>query len=54
VAHQFEIGVFPQVRNVAARAGVEIVYAEHIVACCQQAVAEVRAEETGSASDHDA
>ena len=54
VAHQFKIGVFPQVRDVAASAGVEVIYAQHVVAEVEQAVAQMGAEEAGSAGDHDA
>jgi len=39
--------------DVGAAAGVEVVDAEHLVAARQQAFAEVGADETGAAGDHD-
>ncbi len=54
VAHQLEVRVIEQVRDVAPASGEEIVDAEHVVAFLQQEGAKVRAEETGAAGDEDA
>src|SRR5262249_44158356 len=51
VAHQLERRVRQQMLNVAPGSGVEVVDAEHFVAALQQPLAEMRADETGSAGD---
>jgi hypothetical protein len=49
VAHQLETRMTEQVLDIAARAGEEIVDAEHFIAVGEQAVARMRAEKAGPA-----
>jgi hypothetical protein len=51
--HQFEVGIAQQVGDVLLAAGIEVVNAQHVVAVAQQALAQVRAEEAGTAGDQD-
>jgi len=54
VAHQLEVFLADQVRDVALRAGEEVVDADEVAARRQQAVAQMRAEKSGTAGNQDA
>ena len=54
MADQLEAVVVEQVQDVVARAGEEVVDAEHVVPVREQPLAEERAEEAGAAGDKDA
>ena len=41
VAHEFEVRVVQQVHDVAPRAGVEVVHAQHVITVGQQPLAQV-------------
>ena len=49
VAHQLEMRIAQQMRDVVLAAGEEVVDAQHVVAVAQQALAQMRAEEAGAA-----
>jgi hypothetical protein len=51
VAHQLEARIRHQVRDVALRAGVEVVHTEHVVPHADESIAKMRAEESGSPRD---
>lgn len=51
VAHELEVVVIEQVVDIAFRAGEEVVDANDVRAIREQAIAEVRAEEAGAASN---
>lgn len=51
VAHPLEVWVMQQMQDVVFGAGEEVIQADHIVAAVQQALAQMRAEEAGAASD---
>src|SRR5262249_13345325 len=54
MAHQLEARIRQQMMYVASRPGVEIIDAQNFVAAFQQAIAKVRSNKSGSASDEDA
>ena len=54
VAHQLEIGMVQQARDIGASASEEIVDAEHMVALLDDPGTQVRADEAGAASDQNA
>ena len=51
VAHQLEVGMIEQRRDIGAGAGEEIVDAEHVMPALDQPGAEVRADEAGTPGD---
>jgi hypothetical protein len=51
VAHQLEVGVIEQRRDVVLGAGEEVIDTDHIMAIGQQALAQMRAEKAGAAGD---
>jgi hypothetical protein len=54
VVHELEVRVIQQVGDVVLAAGEQVVQADHAVAARDQPVAQVRADEPGSAGDQDA
>ena len=54
VADEFKVPLVQQVLDVCLLAGKKVVEADDIVAACHEAIAEVRAEEAGSAGHKDA
>ena len=54
VAQQFEVRVVQQMSDVVLGAGEEVVDAEHVVAIRKQTLAQMAAEEAGTAGDEDA
>ena len=51
MAHQLERLVIEQMRDIAPRAGEEIVDAKHVMSRLEQPLAEMRAKKTGAARD---
>ena len=54
VAHHLEIGVIEEMGDVAARASVIVVNAEHLAVCREQTLAKKATEEAGCAGDENA
>ena len=54
MAHQLEVRVADEVRDVVFRAGEEVVHAQHVVALGQEPLAQVRADEAGAAGHQNA
>jgi len=53
VAHQLEVAIVVQMRDVARRACKEIVHAQYVAPGLQQAFAEMRAQESGPPGHED-
>lgn len=54
MAHELEIGVADEMRDMVLAAGVEIVDAEYVMAILQEPLTQMRAEKAGAASNKDA
>jgi hypothetical protein len=54
VAHELEAGMREQVLDISLRAGEEIVYAEHFIAASEQAIDQMRANESRTTGDENA
>ena len=52
MAQELEVRMIAQMRDVLLGPGEQIVDAQHVMAVGEQAVAQMRAEETGTAGDH--
>jgi hypothetical protein len=52
--YQLEVRLAEQVRNVVLGAGEEIVYAQHVVAICNEALAEMRTQKSRATRYEDA
>jgi hypothetical protein len=53
VPHELEARIAHQVRDIQFRAGVKVINTQNIVALPDESLAQVRAEKSGSAGDHD-
>jgi hypothetical protein len=53
VAQQFEMLMAEQMLDIAARAGEEVIDAQHLAARLQQPFAEMRSEKSGPTGDQD-
>jgi hypothetical protein len=51
--HQFEVRIVQKMRNVVARATVEIVYAKNIATISEESLAQMGPQEAGASGDQD-